>query len=281
VTPAVTVNLTTGIMKYDLIELAVLKLTYGPYQQNLELSAETPEHRLVIRPEEGLEDAVLRSEGTLFYKDGARVPLPPQEWQAQELLVINEPRDSTLRVRIILADPMDAYQRVQARLRYEHENRIVEDNFELTEHAQLEEWAVRLEDPRQRAWKYQATLIKKTGDIDTIEWTDGEEDQLILGLDDIVDVLPVQVTWLMLPPAGELIAVKIDLEYEDEPNQIRWDHSELIRGEHPGDFMWSIPIKDPAKRTYRYKVTEFRQSGPQEGEWRESDTKQLVLLPGA
>lgn len=277
ITPAMTVNVASGIMHYDLLERVQLVLSYGPYQQNIALSAAKPEHRLVIRPEPGLADAKLRTEGTLFYKDGAQVPLPPQDWKPQELVVVNEPRDNILRVRVILADPADEYERVEVRLRYEHGNRVIEQPFTLKDHAEIKEWAVRLEDPAQRNWRYEATLVKRSGDIDTIAWRDGKNEQLILGVQ-AVDVIPVQVTWLMPLPSADLIAVKIDLMYEDPDNGVRWTKSELIRQGHSGTFAWPIAIKDERKRSYRYKVTEFRQSGPQERQVQESDSEQLVLL---
>ena len=276
VTPAIMVNITTGLMRFDLLQRAQVVLTYGPYRQNLTLSADHAEHRLVIRPEAGLEDAKLRTEGKLFYKDGAQVPLPPQDWSPQELIVINEPRENILRVQVILADPGNEYQKVTVRLRYEQGNRVVEEPLELTTHAEMKEWAVRLEDPTVREWTYQATLIKKSGDIDTTEWLEGKDNQLILGVR-AVDVIPVQVTWL-IPPAGDTLAVKIDLRYIDTANGVRWERSELIRGQHSGDFRWSIAIVDPKKRSYDYRVTEFtRSSGAKEGPWTPSDQTMLVL----
>lgn len=280
VTPAMTINLASGVMRFDLLERVQLTLSYGPHRQNLTLSPETPEHRLVIRPEPGMADQQLRTEGTLFYRDGARIPLPEQQWTPQELIVINEPRDNILRVQMLMADPMDAYEKIHVRLRYVHANRTVEQDFELTEHAQMEVWSVRLEDPDQRDWSYQTTAIKRSGDIDTIDWTPGEDSQLILGVK-AVDVIPVQVTWLMVPPAAGLLAVKVDMEYDDDANDLHWPHSELIREGHGGSFIWSIPIRDPAKRQYRYRVTQFTESGMDEGPWKESSEQSLVLLPGA
>ena len=280
VTPAITVNIATGVMAYDLLNKAQLVLTYGPYRQNLELSAEHKEHRLVIRPDPELQGAVLRTQGTLFYKDAAQVPLPPQDWQPQELIVVNEPRENRLRVRVILADPAGEYESVHLRLRYEHANRIVEQPMVLTKHAEIQEWVVRLEDPAARDWRYEATLVKKSGDIDRIEWTDGRNEQLILGVQ-AVDVMQVQVNWLMVPPAGDLLAVKIDLLYEDTPNDLRWTRSELIRAGHPGVFTWTVPIRDTRRRGYRYQVTEFRATGATPGAWTDADTTVLVLLPGA
>jgi len=283
VTPAVTVNIASGIIHYELLERAQLVLSYGPYRQNLTLSKENPEHRLVIRPEEGLEDEPLRSTGTLFYRDGARVPLPDTEWTLQELVVINEPRENMLNVQVLLSDPADQYERLEVDLRYEDENRIVEteEPLRFTEHAQIQEWSVRLEDPDRRAWQYRATLIKKSGDIDTVDWTDGpENDQLILG-EPAVEVISVEVTWLMPPPMLDLLAVKVDLMYEDERNHVRWEKSELIREGHSGVFTWSIPVQDPNLRRYRYRVSEFRATGRTEGEWREDDTTKLVLIPGS
>lgn len=278
VTPAITVNVATGILHYDLLQKVQLVLSYGPYRQNIELSAAHPEHRLVVRPEAGVA-AVLTTEGTLFYKDGARVALPPAQWTPQELIVINEPRENMLRVQVMLADPMGEYERVQVKLRYEQDSRVVETPFTLTRHAQIEEWPVRLEDPTQRNWQYQATLVKKSGDIDTIPWTPGKNERVILGVQ-AVDVVKLQVAWLVPPPTPALIAAKIDLQYVDEANGVRWEKSQLIRGADTSAFEWPIPIKDAARRTYRYRVTEFAPNGQRrESPWQDADTEMLVLLP--
>ncbi|PSN19394.1 hypothetical protein C7271_07505 [filamentous cyanobacterium CCP5] len=280
VTPAVIVDLAAGIMHYDLIERAQVALRYGPYRQNLMLSAATPSHRLVIRPEPDLEDDRLHTTGTIFYKDGAQVPLPERAWTLQELIVINEPRENTLRVQVVLMDPQDEYERVNVRLRYEHENRIVETDFDLTDHAQFQEWSVRLEDPDHRDWQYQATLVKKSGDIDVIDWTEGDPSGLLtLGVK-AVDVIPVQVI-LLVPPSGDLLAVKVELRYEDERNGLLWEHAELFRSADALDFTWSIPIQDPQLRRYQYRVTEFhRTTGMSQGEWTEHSGTSLELIPG-
>ncbi|MEA5451771.1 hypothetical protein VB780_24555 [Leptolyngbya sp. CCNP1308] len=280
VTPAVMVDLAAGIMHYDLIERAQVALSYGPYRQNLLLSSTSSQHRLVIRPEPDLEDNRLHTTGTIFYKDGAQVPLPAKDWTLQELIVINEPRENTLLVQVILMDPRDEFERVNVRLRYEHDNRIVEDDFDLINHAQLEEWSVRLEDPNHRTWQYQATLIKKSGDIDIIEWTEGNADGLLTVGVRAVDVIPVQVT-LLVPPAGDLLAVKVELRYEDAANNLLWDYAMLLRGTDQPDFTWSIPILDPQIKSYRYRVTEFyRSTGMRQGEWIEHSGTSLELIPG-
>ncbi len=279
VTPAMTVNVTTGVMHFELIDRVQLVITYGPHRQNLTLTADASSKRLVIRPEPGLT-AVLETSGTLFYKDGAQVALATKQWKPQELVVINEPPGNTLRVQVILADPAHEFQSAQVRLRYVHGERAVEQAFELVRHAQMVEWAVRLENPDERKWQYQATLIETSGAIRTIDWTDGKGDRLILGVQ-AVDVVPVTVTWLAVPPASGLLAVKIDLAYDDERNDVHWEHSELIRQDHTGQFTWSIAIKDDDLRSYRYRVTEYRATGATEGAWKEETTTALVLLPSA
>ena len=252
ITPAMTVNVATGVMQYDLLAKAELALTYGPYRQNLELSADHKDHRLVIRPEAGLKDARLRTEGILYYKDRAQVPLPAHDWAPQELVVINEPRENILRVRVILADPAHVYDKVIATLHYEQADRVVEQPLELKNHADIFDWAVRLENPAERGWKYQVTMIKRSGDIDNIAWTDGKDDQLILGIQ-AADVLQIQVAWLIPLPVGDLIAVKVDTVYDDPRNGLHWVHSELIRQGHSGMFTWVVPILDVKKRGFQYQ----------------------------
>lgn len=279
VTPARTVSIATGVLQYDLIERAEIALAYGPYRQNLELSAEHKEHRLVIRPEPRLAQERLKTQGTLYYKDRARVPLPAQEWQPQELVVINEPRENLLRVRTLLADPMGEYERVLVTLRYEHAHRVLENSFELVGHAALQDWVVRLEDPARRAWRYQATSIKRGGNIETIPWTDGDGEQLILGVR-AVNVLRIQVNWLVPLAEGDLRAVKVDFEYDDAGTDTHWKRSELIRPGHTGTFEWVVPIRTANARSYRYKVTEFPKLGtPRETPWQSTTEQNLVLLP--
>ena len=280
VTPAITLNIATGIMRYDLMNLANLTLNYGPYVQNIKLTSEAPDHRLVIRPEEGLEDQKILTTGTLFYKDGAQIELPETEWSLQELAVINEPRDQILRVQVVMADPGKQFDKIVATLKYDQNNRVVEEEFEFTEHAQIKDWAVRLEDPALNQWQYKLLILKKSGDIDSVDWQDGPESNLLILGVEAKEIIPVHVTWLMPPPMGDLLAVKIDMEYIDEDNDIHWKHAELIRAGHPGDFIWKIFINDIKKTTYRYRVTEFRAAGPSQGEWQENNTTELVLLPG-
>jgi len=206
------------------------------------------------------------------------VPLPAHEWAPQELVVINEPRENILRVRVILADPAHTYDKVIATLRYEQADRVVEQPLELRNHADVFDWAVRLENPAERDWTYQATLIKRSGDIDNIPWTDGKNEQLILGVR-AVDVLQIQVAWLIQLPAGDLIAVKVDTVYDDAPNGVHWVHSELIRQGHSGMFTWVVPIMDATKRAFQYKVTEFRSTGQKEMPWLPCEDLTLVLMP--
>lgn len=277
VTPAVIVSIGTGVMRFELIERVQVALTYGPYRQNLILSPDSGEHRVVIRPEEGV-DATLRTEGTVFFKDGAQVPLPLAEWSPQELVFINEPRDNILRVMVILADPNGEFERVQVRLFYEQDNRTVENQYELTAHAQIEQWEVRLEDTEARDWRYEATIVGANGSVTTLQ-EPGVGSQLVLGVQ-AVDVIPVHVTWLTPIEASGLLAVKIDFEYEDDRNDLQYSHSQLLREGDELRFKWSIPIKNEDLRTYRYRVTEFRSTGQVEGEWRETTDTELVLLPG-
>ena len=95
-----------------------------------------------------------------------------------------------------------------------------------------------------------------------------------------VDVIPIEVSWLgPLPGTADLLAVKVDLLYEDEPNRVKWAKSELMRQGHTGTFKWAIAIKDARNRTYSCKVTEFRSTGQREQTWRQTEEQILVIVP--
>ena len=63
------------------------------------------------------------------------------DWAPQELVVINEPRENILRVRVILADPAHVYDKVIATLHYEQRPRGGQP-LELKNHADIFDWAV-------------------------------------------------------------------------------------------------------------------------------------------
>jgi hypothetical protein len=269
-------RLSTGVLRFDLVQEAHVDLSTGAYRQNFRLLPEMHDVTLVARAS-GDGQPAFHTGGTLFYKDQAHVALPETDWVVGESqLVIDEPRDGVLRVQIIESDPAGEYSKVHVTLHYEDGDRVVEKDFDLTAHGQMAEFAVRLDHPDQRAYKYRTTLLHASGAIDNSDWKDGTSTLLIVGAT-AADVMTINVTCLEPVPSGKLLAIRVDLDYTDDDDSVHWTHSELIRAGFLGSFKWVVPLADPTKRSYRYKLTAFRSTGPQEIDWTTSDETNLVL----
>jgi hypothetical protein len=272
-------RLSTGVLQFDLVQEAHVDLATGAYRETFRLLPDMHDVSLVARVS-GDGQPAYHTTGTLFYKDGAHVDLPDTEWPAgQAQIVIDEPRDGVLRVRIIESDPASEFTKVMVTMHYEDGDRVVEKDFELTAHGQSVDFSVRLDHSDHRAYRYRTTLMRTSGAIETSDWidADGTTKTLLIVGRTAADVIPIIVTCLEPVPTPRLLAIRVDLDYSDADNQVHWTHSELIRAGFLGSFKWAVPIADPDKRTYRYKITAFRPSGPQELDWTDTDETDLVL----
>lgn len=277
VTPIIPVEVSAGVVDFDVVDEVHATLRFGPYEQIVRLNREVSQARYIVRPEPGLEDARLTTEGQLFYKDGARVPVPHQDWGRQRLVILNEPRENILRVRVIMVDPGHLYEKILVRLGYTDAARSVVKDLELTAHAQIIDWEVRLEDPNRRTWTHEVTKMRKDGGIEASPSTETDGTRLVVGVP-ARDIISVEVTWLGTI-GGDLRALRVEMDYDDERNDVHWDHTELMMEGHVGKFSWAIPIEDVERRSYRYRLTFFRTTeAPVPGEWIETDTRSLVLI---
>jgi len=276
-TDIVPVRIAAGRLRFDIVQQAQVRVAYGQAASIVQLDAEHRERVLVFRPEPGAPP-VLETSGTLFYGDGAQVPLPTRTWD-ERLLVINEPAESILRVRVILADPNNLYKEAIVTLTYEHGERKIEETFHLSGHAAIQEWAVRLEDPAARAWTWQAVLVSNSGSIEEVPPKPGQGTNLIVGFP-AKKVQEVVITLLKPLPMGDVLAMKLELEYRDDANNVFWERDLLFQEGGEATATWFIALKDPTRTTYRYRVTLNRAAEAAEGPWLESESRQLVLFPG-
>jgi len=277
VTPVHPVRISTGVLHFDLVQEVHIDVMSGPYSQRYRLTPEDHDIGLVIRPGPHEPKSAFSTRGTLFYRDGARVELPLEEHNPeQQEVIVNEPRDGTWRVKLVFADPTKMYKKATVTMRYEDGGRVVERDFDFTETGQEAEFSVRLEHPDRRKYTYRTLLMSNTGMIDVVDFQEGTAAQLVIGFR-AAEVIPVNIACLQQVPSGSLLAVKVDLEYSDPDSEIHWAHSELIRQGHTGSFQWFLAIRDRTKRKYRYRVTAYRATGPEELPWTESSETWLVL----
>jgi hypothetical protein len=278
VTPVIPIRVASGVVRYELVDQIHVSLAYGPHRTQVVLDQQHEDARFVVRPDPEHTDAVLTTQGTVFYKDGTRIPLPIETWN-ERLLHINEPRDHLLRTQVIFVDPTQQILKAQVTQTYAHGGRHLQRSVELTTQGQISSWEVLLEDPQARTWSYEVVYIRANGSVEQVGPIETSETQVVLGVS-VPDVLPVEVIYLGFWPNPALFAVMVEMEYLDEDNGVHWQRkAELIRQGHPGTFNWTIPLVDPTHRTWRYRVTAFRATGQEQGPWTEQTGKTLVLMP--
>jgi hypothetical protein len=274
--PAHMVKISTGVLRFDLVQEATLDVTALGASQTFRLTSDAHDVALVLRPDGGATPG-FHTSGTIFYKDQARVPIADVDWRADErLVVIDEPRDATLRVTLLFVDPSAIYTKATVTMHYEDGDRVVEKDFDFTAHGQTAEFSVRLDHADKKGYTFRTTLIKASGAVETTDFKDSTASRIIVGLQ-AADVMRVAVVCLEPVPTPKLLAIRVDLDYRDVENDVHWTRSELIRAGFPGSFTWTVPLADPMKRTYTVKLTAFRPTGPQELPLVESDELEYVL----
>jgi len=73
--------------------------------------------------------------------------------------------------------------------------------------------------------------------------------------------------------------IQVDLLYVDADHQVRDEQTAVITA-RADRFHWEIPIQDPQRREYEYRVSVFRLAGgpAQVGRWTKS-TGRLLTIP--
>ncbi len=140
--------------------------------------------------------------------------------------------------------------------------------------------AIDLPDPLDRTYRYRATRTRKDDTIDQDDWATSDRSALLVTPYAanvlVVDVKPVG---LELPEAG-INLIDVDLEYVDVENQLRATPTAEIHA-LADTYHWVVPLKDPALRGYRYRITVHRVSGSTDvGPWTAS-TDRILLVPVA
>lgn len=134
-----------------------------------------------------------------------------------------------------------------------------------------------LPDPADRTFRYRVTRILSSGTTQDDDWVRSDQSVIILGLIGgnqlVVDITPIGLE----PPAAGVSLIEIDLAYIDAEHQFRQNDTFAIRAlaDH---FRWTVPLRDPLRRSYKYRVTTHRTVGTTSiGPWTLSSDRLLVV----
>ncbi|MFI5099122.1 MAG: hypothetical protein ACHQE5_01185 [Actinomycetes bacterium] len=135
---------------------------------------------------------------------------------------------------------------------------------------------VDMPDPADRSYRYKVTRIRASGVTEEDDWVQSDASALFVGASAgklVVDVTPVGVE---LPVAG-ISSIEVDLQYVDAEHLVRDVQTAVIRA-LADRFHWEVALKDPARRTYDYRVTIDRNTGQRQvGPWTTSSDRILTI----
>ena len=132
-------------------------------------------------------------------------------------------------------------------------------------------------DPTDRSYRYKVTRILEDGTEEDDDWITSDRSSQLVGRVAgnmlVVDVIPVGPE---LPAAGVSL-IEVQLQYVDAANQILNNPTAVIRA-HADKYHWVVPLKNPALKSYEYRVTVHRSSGAtQAGNWTTSSDRILAI----
>jgi hypothetical protein len=137
-----------------------------------------------------------------------------------------------------------------------------------------------LPDPADRTFRYRVSRILSSGQTQDDDWIETDQSVVIVGLvaanQLVVDITPVGVE----PPAAGVALIEVDMSYIDADHQFRQNDTFPIRAlaDH---FRWTVALKDPLMRSYKYRVTTHRTTGATSiGPWT-TTTDRLIVVPVA
>ena len=137
-----------------------------------------------------------------------------------------------------------------------------------------------LPDPADRKFRYRVSRILSSGETQDDDWIETDQSVVIVGLvaanQLVVDITPVGVE----PPAAGVALIEVDMSYIDADHQFRQNDTFPIRAlaDH---FRWTVALRDPLMRSYKYRVTTHRATGATSiGPWT-TTTERLLVVPVA
>lgn len=222
------------------------------------LTQQAPAALVPIRPKDPRVRQVT-VEATFFYADGDTETITLRH-DGGEPFVINQPPDSTTIVDVTLADALERYKRISVQLgRPGATTPEVKETVTVGPEGGTGKWSFRRADPKDVKFAYRVTSFLKDGAVREGQWVTTDDPLLIVG-DRAAGVLTVRVMILGALADGGFRMAKVDLDYPDAPSWADRNAEHVFQAGTP-EFTWRVPMSDPDKTSYTYKVTWFKTDG--------------------
>ncbi len=221
--------------------------------QMVVLTQAAPAAVVPIRPPEG-GTRRFKVKSVFFY--GTVQEVVEQEGEGDTLVVINPPTARAVPVSLSAADPLDRFRKITVDLSYaggagepEQTTLVV-----LPGDGTTASWTLFRPDDRSEArYRYRTTLFGKDGTVETGEWQETIERQLIVG-DRFEGMLEIEARFLVPDfTASGFMGAKLRLEYPEAPPQAKNTVEKFFNGA-PQPFTWRVPRRRGGSRQYKYSV---------------------------
>ena len=221
------------------------------------LTKEAPAALVPIRPKDPRVREV-SVEAKFFYADGETETVTLRH-DGGEPFVINQPPDSTTIVDVTLTDALERYKRVSIQLGRPGTPPEVKQTVSVGPDSASGKWSFRRAEPKDVKFAYRVTSFLKDGAVREGQWVTTDDPLLIVG-DRAAGVLTVKVMILGALSDGGFRMAKIDLDYPDAPSWADRNAEHIFQATTP-EFIWRVPMSQPDKTSYTYKVTWFKTDG--------------------
>lgn len=251
------------------------------------LNAQQRSRTLHLSPER--PDDPYEVTSTVFYTDGARDALPtlrhPDATRggADDVLVLDVPRDGFLSGDVIMLDPLGELQSVVVDTEVRQAGRLLEArSVELSTPGKRETFSVRLpENDKAPEVRYRERRLFRDGGLETNDWQQPASPNIIVGIP-AQGVMSVAVRYLGPPPSQlGLNGVLLDLTYRDPAGDRAFDQDDaLLITDDPSTFTqdWKVRLPDRNARTYQWKLTLLLQDGTESSGPAHQDTRDQLIL---
>lgn len=197
----------------------------------------------------------VRYRPTFFLKNGQTIV---GEWleTTGDAVLVNEPRSENRFDVLLVPSGRSWAQVVQSvvTVRYaDQRNGVAAEAFyQLKSLEEFKQFAVYLASGASRKFEYQVVTTFKDGSSEQSGWLTGDGDSTVQVTateppELVVDVLPMMLDFAVTP------VVEVGLRYDDDANNIHESETFALTSNEKQS--WAVPLKNPAKKDFKVKVT--------------------------
>ena len=197
---------------------------------------------------------------TFFMSDGQLVELPTQRGTT-ERLIINAPFQDKLRATFVPQGAFPPVASIVVTTKYVDGDYDIGDVHSFTSSAETWSWEIDLRDRSKREFQYRVDVTYADGSSESGDWQTGTEGTILVG-DVAREMLEIDIVADLVDMAKWKLVI-VRLAYTDPEHSLSLDHTIKLTAVAPAPdtLRWTVPIKDPTKRTYTYQIQAFAHDG--------------------